>query len=106
MESINKILSTQREKSNPVNIVRNSKLYFSNMPKISRKFSHSNKQQLNNKFRASQTSNFNTTATSFWNGKMNKFTNSFQNRMFEDTRISSIHLRLKREELRKINLDK
>jgi hypothetical protein len=42
--------------------------------------------------------------TSSWNGKTNKFTNSFHNLMFEDTGINSIKHRRKIERIRKVNL--
>lgn len=42
--------------------------------------------------------------TTGWNGKQNKFTQSFHNNMYEDTRIDSMNLRFQREKLHKINI--
>ena len=43
-------------------------------------------------------------ATSFWNGKTNKFTDSFHNNMYRDTRINSIKRKIKIDSIRKVNL--
>jgi hypothetical protein len=40
-----------------------------------------------------------------WNGKVNNFTQSFQNSMYVDTRINSMHLRFEREKHHQISLN-
>ena len=95
IENVNRLIAKHRDRSQPNSLVRSKKGIEGRRPQL---------RHMNLTLRSQQENNPLITAS--WNGKTNKFTNSFHNQMYQDTRINSMRLKFRREKMRKINLEK